>query len=370
MRARTLVAYLAVALLVAVYSAGLTMAARHRAGSVTPLEDGRILLRIWGYRDEIVFAARSAGGAYTELELMSSRETPMYAPETAVRRYLERLASVPIPRIPSVDGISGATVTSDAIRNALVAAAPRPRGDLALLVASCAIWVIAVAVTLVPLSSRARRAGRVGVSAAAFVCLGIVWNVPVTLASLASPRALLVLTPLIALACAALYRNLWCRHLCPVGSASRLLEHVTGPIARPLVRSGAPGALVAAIRPGRYVLLAVGATSLALGNELYLEPYAYLFSRRPVWWLYLLPLAALALSLIARRLWCAGFCPLGAALDLAGRLRQWIAGDSPVRPRRPELAAPEAGALPVVIAGAIFGLILFSNLLLYFGAAR
>jgi hypothetical protein len=368
---RAAFAYLLVSLLVAGYGATLLIAGRGRASSAAPLEDGRILLTSWGYRDEISFAARRAGEAFTDLELRSSRESPMYAPPAAIRAYLDRLDGIGIAEIGRVDGISGATVTTDAIRNALAAAGGPPLAGLVQPASTGALWLLCLAALVLPLRPAVRRVLPGVASAAAFLVLGVLWNSPVTLASLASPRTLLAPAPLIAVAAAALFRNVYCRHLCPFGSVDRLVSRLSAPLRARLRRAGAlPRGLAAALRPGRLLLATVAVASLLLGNELYVEPYAYLFSRRPLWWLYLLPAAALAISVLVPRLWCTSLCPLGALLDLASGLRVWVAGSFPAGARSREVSAPSRDGPAVAVAAALFGLILLSNLLLYLGPAR
>jgi hypothetical protein len=98
-----------------------------------------------------------------------------------------------------------------------------------------------------------------------------------------------------------------------------------------------------------------------MGKQLILEPYAYLFSRKFVWWIYLLPLAMLGISLFIPRFWCRLFCPMGAAMQIGREIKKWA-----LRGRPPRISLPAdrgRGALWLPLMP--FGIILFSNVMLY-----
>ena len=119
---RALLATLGMVAFVAVWATVLILGSRSGAATAEALEDGSMLLSVRGYRDAITLSAKPEGSAFSLLELRSSRESPMYAPPQAIRAYLDRLEGVEALEIIGVDGISGATVTTDAIRGALTQA--------------------------------------------------------------------------------------------------------------------------------------------------------------------------------------------------------------------------------------------------------
>jgi hypothetical protein len=229
--------------------------------------------------------------------------------------------------------------------------------------------VLAIALTRMP--SRAKRISLLSLAGACFVVVGVLRNEPVTIYSLLSWRSFYQLLPFLALASVLLYRNLYCRYICPFG----FLQHLTGKI--PMKRKlGIP----AVISVGKYVLLGVAVASLFLGSQPYLEPYAYLFSRKPALWIYLFPAVILVLSIWIPHLWCRGFCPLGAALQIGRAVRQfgrW--GTSPLLALRGTAGAAGAAGTTGTAGAAnargdkqtlwlpllVFSLVLLSNVLLF-----
>jgi hypothetical protein len=254
-----------------------------------------------------------------------------------------------------VDGISGATVTTEAIRTAL--SAGRRRVDWTGLGLFAAFWGLTVALAVLKSRRLLPAAGLLWL-----IYLGVLENSPLSIYSLLQLSSGLVLLPLAAVATALLYRNVYCRHVCPFGFLQNLASRIpVGRVPR-LRRFALPGIA----RAGKFFLLAVAVASFIMADELYLEPYVYLFSRRPHWWLYLLPGGLLLISVFVPRFWCRGFCPLGAALELAEKLRQW--GVLGVRPRWGLAESGARRAVPLILAA--FGLVLLSNVLIFVYGTR
>jgi len=119
------------------------------------------------------------------------------------------------------------------------------------------------------------------------------------------------------------------------------------------------------VKLGLFTCIVYGLVQFAL------EPYAYLFSRRAVSWIYLLPVAMLLVSVFIPRFWCRGFCPLGAVMQVGKAIRVWFLKRIPLRFSIPEARnlvsrvspAPERNA--VWLAFLPFCLIFLSNLLLF-----
>jgi polyferredoxin len=187
---------------------------------------------------------------------------------------------------------------------------------------------------------------------ACFAVFGLLYNAPVSIYRLFQLRGAFLLPALLALASSLMYRNLYCRTICPFG----FLQRVAGLLPLPSKRRLPP-----VLRSGRYILLALAVASAAMGTQLYLEPYAYLFSRRPAWWLYLFPAVVLGVSAFIPRFWCSGFCPLGAALRIGAEIRGFFLKGSP-----PSLGLSlESRPGAAWLALASFGCVLVSNLLLF-----
>ena len=324
-----------------------------RARSETSLEpqgDGEYEVQARGYHGPVFFRLKlDRAGRLTDFTLLSSREHPLYAPREAVEEYLGRLVGRKLSEVEEVDGISGATVTTEGIRTALLPG--RGRVDWAALGLFSAFWLLTVALTAL----RSRRL----LLAAGFLWLiyvGVLENSLLSIYSLLQLSSGLLLLPGAAVATALLYRNVYCRHVCPFGFLQNLAARIPLDRMPGLRRSALPGIA----RAGKFFLLAVAVGSFIMADELYLEPYVHLFSRKPLWWLYLLPAGLLLVSVFVRRFWCRGFCPLGAALELAEKVRQW--GVLGVRPRWGLVESGRTGAVPLILGA--FALVLLSNVLL------
>jgi hypothetical protein len=326
-----------------------------RGSSITiePLEDGRLRMQSFGYRSPIVLTVlHESSGVFSDFRLLESRESPLYASQADIREYLSRLEGRGLDEIRQVDGITGATVTTDAIRQALLSTVESPfkRWRPAALFAF--LWAGALAFSLAKGSRRRRNLFALLAGGACFAVFGVLYNAPVSIYRLFQLRGAFLLPALLALASALLYRNLYCRTICPFG----FLQRIAGLLPLPRKRRLPP-----VLRSGRYILLAMAVASAAMATQLYLEPYAYLFSRRPAWWLYIFPAVVLAVSAFIPRFWCAGFCPLGAALRIAAEIRGFFLKGTP-----PSLGLSfESRPGSAWLALLSFGCLLVSNLLLF-----
>ena len=150
-------------------------------------------------------------------------------------------------------------------------------------------------------------------SSLCFLIIGVIYNSPVGIYSLFSLANSFHLLPLLALMSVLLYKNVYCAHICPFV----FLQRIAGRL--PIKKRRSP---VPVLRSGKYILLVVALASLLMGKQLFLEPYAYLFSRKLIWWIYLLPLAMLGISLFIPRFWCRLFCPMGAAMQIGREIKK------------------------------------------------
>ena len=340
--------YSIIGLFLILYSFLMIRAELNRGPTIQQLEGNRFLIKTPGYNDTISFSVkRDSSGAYTDFELLESRESPLYASVEHIAEYFSRLEGLGPEELDEVDGITGATTTSEAICNALQGLEQSALTKWKQMALFTFLWGLVVLLSVL-------KKGRLLflLSCLCFLLIGVIYNAPVEIYALLSPTGSFHLLPLFALISVFLYRNVYCSHICPFGFLQRLARLIP-------LKKRFP--LPAVLRTGKYILLAIAAASLLMGNRLYLEPYAYLFSRRPVWWIYLLPLAMLAVSLFIPRFWCRGFCPLGAAMQIGRGIRSSFLRGEP--PHLSITASPQKSAVWLPLLP--FGLILLSNVLLY-----
>jgi NosR/NirI family nitrous oxide reductase transcriptional regulator len=342
MRARLY--HAAVILLISLLAASAIRSAHRSPVEKTP--DGTLLIQAAGYHDTIRITARlDAAGRYRELRLLESTESPLYASKRDIRDYLSRLDGFDPKEIGEVDGITGATITTEAIRTALMQSSPVVRWVE--LIVYLVLWMT----TLILAASR-RRSVLFILSGLWFVAVGVFYNSSVGIYSFFTLPGVFHALPLLAFASVLLYRNIYCSHVCPFGFLQRLTR-----MAPPKKKLRMPRNLKA----GKYFVLAMAVLSALLAEQLYLEPYSFLFSRKLKTAVYLLPAVFFGASFFIPLFWCRGFCPVGAIMRIGAGLRRWIVDSKP--PALPALETSGAGAVGLTLLA--FGTILLSNVLLY-----
>ena len=327
-----------------------------RGSSVELRDDGTFLFVAAGYNDAIRFTAdRASGGAFSEFDLLDSKETLNYASPEDIRRYFASLEGVVPGRISRIDGISGASATTEAIRDVLYEAANvvdtgADRVSRKRLIETLISLFLFVALALF---SYLRMRNAILITGAIwFVVFGVVFNAPLSAYAFFMPMRFLPVLAVIVLSSTLFYRNLYCNHLCPFGFLQQILRFL--PVKKRL-------ALPSAVREGGYVVLGVVIFTAFFGRRFFLEPYAFLFSRKLVWWLYLLPGSMLVLSLFIPRLWCRAFCPVGVIMRIGrGARRLCLDGRAPTA--RPAARGTGRG---IWISAFTFALLAVCNVLLH-----
>ncbi len=327
------------------------------------LSSGDFAPAVRGFGGRINLAMRiDEKGTLVDCLIVQSNETPTYL--DLVRPWLSGLkgkslfASQPFA---GVNGVTGATISSEAI----VAALQESSGRFAVQVlgrdiaavaehrTSAATWrryVPDLAVLYLPLAFVAAVLvtlwggfwSRLAVLMLTFVVGGLVLNAQysteqiMTLLSFETPAARLTGTFLLVIGVpllVILFGNLYCGYICPFGAAQELLGYVLPRRLKPVV----PGTEV---RPGRfvrYIVLFVLIIAFFLSRNrttLSGDPLIYMFHLQPSlgrldWpaWMWIVTGAALIGALLVVRFWCRYLCPAGAFLSLLNHfvlLKRWL----------------------------------------------
>ena len=288
-------------------------------------------------------------GRLTGVHYLASQETPSYIDD--VDTWLTGLAGADLAAGPlsleHIDGMSGATVTSRAVFEAVNRTAarlsqaafgsptprlddtvPRSRLDLGFwsAVVLLALWLPAYLAG----SDRARLLVLIG----ALAVLGVWLNTPITEVDLTNllrghaagptenPLRWLLLG-FIALT-SVLFGQVWCGSLCPFGALQELL----GRLGRRLrLRRYPDRRLDARLRLIKFVLLPALLVAVLASDEgtwAGFDPMQHVFgalkSGGMVSWMLALTLVVLAASVVYVRFWCRYLCPMGALLALANKV--------------------------------------------------
>jgi hypothetical protein len=339
--------YSTVAALVVLYILFVYRGTQHENFTIQQQEPNSYLIRTLGYHHFITFSVEiDYQDRYHNFTLLESYESPFYASPKDIYEFFSRLEGKTPEEISAVDVVTGATVTCDAILAAILGGSASPFTKWRQIVLLASLWGAVVIFTMF----RSRRI-LLALSIGWFIVIGIFLNIPVTVRSVFSLAHNLRLLPFFAVVTALLYTNTYCSHVCPFGFLQRLAGRLPG-----IRKRGLPQIL----KTGKYILFAVAFASFLAGYELYLEPYALLFSRSLIYWVYLFPAAMLGLSFFIPRFWCRGFCPMGAVLTISDTIRNWS-----VRGRPPGLRVGTPGMnIAPLYALLVFGLVLVSNVLL------
>ncbi len=295
-----------------------------------------------------------ASGALVDFFVVRSNETPSYLDLLAW--WLDSLKGKALfDREPfaGVDSVSGATVSSEAIVEALQESGRRFAADVlgrmplvgdasveaarsrpAYLPNAAALYLIAAFVLAFIVSHRGGFRSRLVALVLTFIAGGIVLNAQysseqiATLMSFDAPVVklsgvflLVVGVPVVVL----LFGNLYCGYVCPFGAAQELLGYVVPRRFRPDPSRGE----MRAARFVKYVVLVVLVVAFFVSLDrrtLAGDPLSSVFGLRsglsnwPAW---MWGVAAMALvgSLFYRRFWCRYLCPVGAFLSLLNHAR-------------------------------------------------
>jgi spermidine synthase len=296
-----------------------------------------------GYGGEIRLAVLiDAEGALKEFRILRSHETPAYL--LFLRSWFDALKGrnlLSAKPFEGVDGVSGATMTSNAVMRILdhsaksfgseilgrkieTTAEPMKSAGTIQFLAFVVLTAAALFLRFRPGVWRRRLFLMI-----ALALFGLIWNlqysthhamslvsVRIPGLSMSGPLFLALFVPVIVV----LFGNVYCGYLCPFGAAQELAGDL-----RPSRWPTDPGKLV--WRYGRFVkyaLLFVLTSLFALTRDssvLRADPLTTIFGAARDLLLIAIGVAALAISFFFRRFWCRNLCPAGAFLSLLNGIR-------------------------------------------------
>jgi spermidine synthase len=328
---------------------------------------------VTGYGGRMALAVRvTPGGRVLDLRIIDSRETPAYL--ARVRPWLTTLAGRDIGHEDwvNIDGVSGATITSDAVLQNL-----RSGGR------AFAATVLKTSGQPAPAETEKapfdRRVLLFGILTLAglvshyaphrllrFICLtamvcgaGLYLNVQYSLDQVFSllsfklpqpgfnlPFLMCAFIPVLVL----LLGNVYCGHLCPFGALQELIYEL-----RPQRwRTAPPVNIFRYTRAMKYLVLAAAVVWFGTGLERGFssaDPLVTVFSRDGVFRPPLFIVLLLGLSFFFFRFWCRNLCPAGAFLSLLNCSRFLPRLIPPALPARCDLGVRHAGDLDCMHCG-------------------
>jgi hypothetical protein len=296
--------------------------------------------QVRGYGGEIdVLVGMNAKGTVTGVYVISHGETAEYFKHAGSDGFLKRFVGRSVDRgFDDIDAISGATISSNAIKRdvqtaafevtkklidsgALKKEAGRVPNPFDILAAVAVIVLIAGAIAALLLPRR--RWIRYVVWTASVITIGIWLNTPLTFgmfvdlgrAILPAAAPLLILFGF-ALAAPLLKGNLYCAYLCPFGALQEGAHRL------PLPKLGPHERVLRNASWLRWVVLLAVAFAVANGVAAFrtIEPFALCFSRKVAVIALVQAAVVLVVAAFIKRPWCRYFCPTGAILDLVGQL--------------------------------------------------
>jgi len=320
---------------------------REAAGIAT----ARIEPKVKGYVDEInVFFVLDEDGMIRGLDVIADRETPYYMDLVKSSGFFEKFIGRNLRQgFGDIDAVTGATITSKAVKADLEAAAntageklfgisiPRvPRVETLGYFRKVreARTIILGLVLLLGLVTRYKKFfqwQREAVFGLSIATIGFWLNTPYCLGhsfqllaldwpGLGNPRLLLlagfvIITTIIS-------GPLSCGYLCPFGALQELLYRFV-----PVRHWAVSNQVLRYARELRYLVLflcVAGYFGLGIAAFSEVEPFPHLFSlsKSPLAWLFIL--VTLAFSLFVKRFWCRFFCPTGACLVLLSSHRKYL----------------------------------------------
>ena len=296
-----------------------------------------------GYGGRMVLAVRvTPEGRVLDLRVIDSRETPAYL--ARVRPWLKTLAGRDVGSQDwlKADGVSGATITSDAVLRNLQSASPgfaaavlkvagpsapptpqKIKPDWRVLI-FCLLTVLGLISHYVPRRAF-RRISLVVIACGAGLYLNIQFSLDQVYSLLAFklpspglnlPFLMCVFIPVLTL----VLGNIYCGHLCPFGAVQELIAEL-----RPRRwRTDPPKSILRYSRSLKYFVLSAALVWFGAGLERGFssaDPQVTVFSRDSLFHPSFFILVLLALSFFFRRFWCRNLCPAGAFLSLLNGVR-------------------------------------------------
>jgi len=301
-----------------------------------------------GYVDQInALVVVDKSGDIRAIEIIESRETPSYLRKIFDAEFIERLVGKNVAHDDEkIDGVTGATITANALRRDAFAAArvcANQVHGLAVPAPEVVSWTagltdprfIAVAAALfvalfARLSPMPRRGWREAAWIASLVLIGVYAMTPFTLVHVfqflrldlpgAGNLLLVMIAAFIAITTLTL-GPVWCAYACPFGALQELLAMLPARKWRVTPRA------MRWARELRYLTLfvaVVGAFGFGVRAFAELEPFGHLFARTGETAAWGLIACVLLMALFVRRFWCRFFCPTGACLVMLSSHRRLI----------------------------------------------
>jgi hypothetical protein len=277
-------------------------------------------------------------GRVAGVEVVEQRETPIFWRMVRASDYFKAIAGARFDGInydyPNVVGVTGATISSDAVVASVRASVaevageafdvrvPLPRQAFEFGILEITILVVFLTgITVHRAGGRARRSIRWACQIAGLLILGFWKDSPITLAKITmllsgyfpdvrTGLALYLLIGGFAVTTFIYGRNIYCLYACPFGAAQRCVGVIGGK------SFGLPAWSVRLMQWLRNVIVFVAVFIALLTLQPALasyEPFAVLFSLRGTTLQWLLLFIVLVVSLTIRNPWCNFFCPMRSA---------------------------------------------------------
>ncbi len=310
---------------------------------------------VQGYGGPIELIIRMKNdGTIVEARLGRHSETPSYVRE--VPEWLNKFADYPPERpmlgAEGVDAISGATVTTEAIKQILSRSRSKAMQDILNIqdpsldevapgawseaLKSLHFWSFPVFMLFALFAYMKARPGlRIVCLACGFVLLGLWLNIPLNVVDLGQMSQFVfpstpikVLTVFAVVLLGVFLGQVWCGYACPFGAAQELvwlLLHPKGIRSERSIRQSdrSFGVFEMRARYTKFLLLGLVLSAYAVTREqgfLTFDPMTWVFVLDMNLWRWVLLISIAVGSLLLFRPWCRYLCPVGACLALSNKV--------------------------------------------------
>ena len=294
-----------------------------------------------GYGGRLVLAAAiDPDGTLRNLRILEAQETPAYL--ARVKTWLQELRGINLftDSMTGIDGLSGATISSEAVLRTLQQAGPAfadylqgkaagTTGASGFRVERGALYILWLLLVVLAVRRHPQPWLRRCLLLVTLVVCGLHLNAQYSLdqvfallalrwpeAGLHLPFLMVLMVPLLVLTLG----NIYCGYLCPFGALQELL----GDLCPTAWRQDPDRGAWRLARFVKYVLLFLAVLWFALCGQRAAgaaDPLVTAFSPERLLHPGRLVLLVLALALVYRRFWCRNLCPAGAFLSLLNRAR-------------------------------------------------
>lgn len=277
--------------------------------------------------------------------VLESTDTSTYLEKVAGSGVLDAFIGAFIDKMPDVDAVSGATISSTAVIQGLERAVAyigarkfgleekavertMPGREWIKLISVAALFLAVLAISSRRFPWNKKRA-RAGLMILSVIILGFTFSSQFSLSTLAVLlgggwlKGLATYGPLLCLLLALIVffmtkKNLYCASLCPFGAVQEGLGRITGCSPPPRSRW-----MVGASRAFALAALAAALYFRDSSAAIY-EPFGMAFNFIGSTALYALTILIVISSLVFKRPWCLLFCPIGAIFDYLQFMRNWV----------------------------------------------